>query len=358
MRGERKTIGILLLNLGGPDSLQAVRPFLFNIFSDREIIRLGPPFLQRPIAWLMSRLRSRKTEEMYRRIGGKSPILGITTAQAKALEKALNERHGETETRGNGATEKGIQGESEIQNFVASPSHRVSASSFKVYVGMRYWRPFIEDTMAQMYYDGIRTVLALSLYPHYSLATTGSAERRFKAVIRQYPIESFCVSSWYNHPIYVEALVESIKEGLTSFRDTDAEVLFSAHSLPLNIIESGDPYVSHIAATIEEVAKRTNVPWHLAYQSKSGPVRWLEPSTEDKIRELAEKGVRNLLVVPISFVSDHIETLYEIDILYKNFAERLGMTLVRAESLNTRPLFIKALDDIVRKSVKELGWAG
>ena len=341
-RTER-TIGILLLNLGGPDSLQAVRPFLYNLFSDRKIIKLGPPFLQKPMAWLISSLRSGKTKAMYRLIGGKSPILDITKAQADALEKALNTSH---------------------------PTPHASRA-FKVYIGMRYWRPFIEDTVRQMRDEGIRSVLAVSLYPHYSLATTGSAMERFQEVIRECPMESSSISSWYNHPLYVAAVADVIKKGLASFTPSltlppqrgregwgGVHVLFSAHSLPVRIVKAGDPYVSHIKATIHEVVKKTGSRWHLSYQSKSGPVKWLEPSTEEKIKELAEDGVKNLLVVPISFVSDHIETLYEIDILYKRLAEAVGMKLIRAESLNTNPLFIEALKEMVMKRTRELGWTG
>jgi ferrochelatase len=266
---------------------------------------------------------------MYRLIGGKSPILDITKAQADALEKALN----------------------------ASRCTLHASHSFKVYVGMRYWHPFIHHTVNQMCDEGIKSVLAISLYPHYSLATTGSALETFQEVIRKYPMESSAISSWYDHPLYVEALVESIRKGLESFGDT-AEVLFSAHSLPVSIVEAGDPYVSHIKATIEEVVKRTGCRWHLSYQSKSGPVKWLEPSTEDKIKELASSGVKNLLVVPISFVSDHIETLYEIDILYKHLAETIGTRLIRAESLNANPLFIEALKEMVMTRTRELGWTG
>jgi ferrochelatase len=335
-----KIIGVILLNLGGPDSLRAVRPFLYNLFSDRKIIRLGPAVLQRPLAWLISGLRSKKTGRMYRLIGGKSPILDITEAQADALEKALN-------------------------------SSGDMPCAFRVYMGMRYWRPFIEDTVRQMYKDGARQVLAISLYPHYSIATTGSAMDKFKEAITKYPVESSAISWWYDHPLYIEALSESIRKGLQSFSPSlsgtpqprgdgqrDAEVLFSAHSLPMSIVESGDPYVSHIRGTIDEVAKRMNLRWHLSYQSKSGPVKWLGPSTGEKMEELAGKGVKNVLVVPISFVSDHIETLYEIDILYRGLAGTLGMKLVRAESLNTNPLFISALKDMVMKKIEELGWTG
>lgn len=317
-------IGILLLNLGGPDSLQAVRPFLYNLFSDRKIIRLGPAFLQKPLAWLISTLRSKKTEGMYRLIGNKSPILDITRAQAQALEDELN------------SSALSIQG----------------SVKFKVYVGMRYWHPLIEDTVSLMYNDGIRNSLAVSLYPHYSLATSGSAISRLNDIAKEYEIKFSFVSSWFDHPGYIDALAAAIKKGLEAF-SSKPEILFSAHSLPLSIVETGDPYVEHITGTINAVMKKINLKWHLAYQSRSGPVRWLSPSIDEKIRELANMGVKNLLVVPVSFVSDHIETLYEIDILYKGLAKGLGMRLERTESLNTNPLFIKALGDIVIKNLKD-----
>lgn len=284
---------------------------------------------------------------MYRLIGGKSPLLDITRAQADALERALNEvadtpPPSPLTLRGDkgGVTEAGA-----------------GRFDFRVYIGMRYWRPFIEDTVRRMRDEGIRSTLAISLYPHYSVATTGSAMERFQEVIREYPMESSSISSWYDHPLYVASLAESIKKGLELFGD-GAEVLFSAHGLPMSIVEAGDPYVSHIKATIEEVVKKTGGRWHLSYQSRSGPVKWLEPSTEEKIKELAGEGVKNLLVVPISFVSDHIETLYEIDILYKRLAETVGMKLLRAESLNTNPLFIGALKEMVMTKTRELGWTG
>jgi ferrochelatase len=327
--------GVILLNLGGPDSLSAVKPFLFNLFSDRQIIRLGPSFLQKPLAWLISTIRSKKTEQYYKLIGGKSPILDITRAQAKALEDSLNS-------------------ELKTQN---------SKLSFKVYIGMRYWHPLIEDIIPEIHKDGIRKLIALSLYPQYSVTTSGSSISKLKEVIADYQIETTYISSWHDHPLYIEALVDVIKKGLDSFTPSltlppqgggmgreEVHVLFSAHSLPKKIIDEGDPYVKHTLETIKEIAEQIPVKWHLSYQSKSGPVKWLEPSTEEKLKELAGQGIKNILVVPISFVSDHIETLYEIDILYKDIAETLGMHLKRADSLNTHPKFVEALKDIVIKS--------
>jgi ferrochelatase len=325
---DRETIGIILLNLGGPDSLQAVRPFLFNLFSDRYIIQLGPPFLQKPIAWLIAKGWSKKTEKTYSLIGGKSPILDITRAQADALERALN-----------------------LSNNSLS-----SSFSFKVYIGMRYWRPFIDEVIPVIYEDGIQKLIALSLYPHYSVATSGSSIAKFNEVVAGYPIDTHCISSWFNHPLYINALVDVIKRGMESFQLQDIHILFSAHSLPQKIIEEGDPYVDHVMGTIQEITRQIPVPWHLSYQSKSGPVKWLEPSTEDTLRRFAREGVKNVLVVPISFVSDHIETLYEIDMLYKNFAENLGIRLSRVDSLNTHRYFVDALKDMVGAGIREKGW--
>ncbi len=332
-----ETIGVILLNLGGPDSIQAVKPFLYNLFSDRQIIRLGPPFMQKPLAWLISELRSRKTEKYYSLIGGKSPIVEITAAQAKALERELN------------------------SSGVPDPSSPV----FRAYTGMRYWHPLIEEVIPRMHGEGIKKIIGLGLYPHYSVATSGSSFSKFGEVVSRYQIDTVRIESWFNNPYYIDALVDVIRKGFDSFSPSpltphpssldDVHVLFSAHSLPQKIIDQGDPYVDQIMGTILEILKKIDMKWHLSYQSKSGPVKWLEPSTEEKIRELAKGGVRNLLVVPISFVSDHIETLYEIDILYKDLAESLGVRLRRVESLNTLPLFIKALKDVVLRGLAAKG---
>lgn len=318
-----QTIGIVLLNLGGPDSLQAVKPFLYNLFSDRQIIKLGPGFMQKPLACLISTIRSKKTKKLYQLIGGKSPLFDITKAQAEALEKLLNNK---------------------------------SDISFKVYVGMRYWNPLIQDTIKEINRAGIKKLVVLSLYPQYSIATTGSAYSKTREVLQSYSIEPVCVPPWFQHPGYIDALVDVIKKGLESFSDKNVHILFSAHSLPQKLIDEGDPYVHQLMGTIEAVAEKIKMQWHLGYQSKTGTVKWLSPTTGEKLSELADRGVRNVLVVPISFVSDHIETLYEIDILYKSMAERLGIDLRRTESLNINPMFINALKEIVIKHSKELEW--
>jgi ferrochelatase len=389
---DKDTLGIVLLNLGGPDSLKAVMPFLYNLFSDRQIIQLGPQFLQKPLAWLISTIRSKKTERFYNLIGGKSPIREITTAQAEALEELLNEQSVPPHPPlGKG----GINGEVIPASSQSERRMLNIEPSFKVYVGMRYWHPLIEDVVPIIFNDAIRKIIALSLYPQYSVTTSGSSLSRLKEVAADYPIEIFSISSWFKHPLYIEALVDVIKKGLESFSvETsgnsttytdksplppfangglggitekvdkggfekewgDVHILFSAHSLPYKIVEKGDPYVHQIMGTIEEITKIIPIKWHLSYQSKSGPVKWLEPSTDEKLKELAAEGIKNILVVPISFVSDHIETLYEIDILYKNLADKLGLRLKRVDSLNTHPIFIRALKDIVMQSLVETGW--
>ncbi len=329
---EKETIGVVLLNLGGPDSLQAVRPFLYNLFSDRDIIRLGPAFVQVPAAWLISRLNSKKTEEMYRLIGAKSPILDITKAQADALEKALN---GSVST--------------------------VEGSRFRVFIGMRYWHPYIKDAIRQISEYGIRQLIALSLYPHYSKATTGSTINEFKRQIKDRGLSVRYIDKWYDFPAYTDSLAELISQGVAEFKGNNFHILYSAHGLPESLIRSGDPYLDHIKSTVEKVNRRLSsapyniagVQWHLSFQSKVGSVKWLQPSTEETIVKLALSGCKNLFVVPVSFVSDHIETLYEIDILYRAIARKYGVHLKRCEALNTSEKFIKALKELVMSKIKE-----
>jgi ferrochelatase len=338
-KDNSETIGVVLLNLGGPDSLQAVRPFLYNLFSDRDIIKLGPSLLQKPIAWLLSTLRSKKTAGMYDLIGGKSPILDITTAQAEALEKELNEGSG---IRSAGPDSKG-QG---------------SGVNFKVYIGMRYWHPLMEETAKKIIENGITRLIVLSLYPHYSKATTGSSVADFKKTITGEDLKIQYIEQWPDFPPYIDALAELVAGGISKLEGNEFDLLYSAHSLPKSFIDEGDPYLNHIKTTIEKVNKRlSGEPYNmtglnslLSFQSKTGPVKWLEPSTEETIIMLSKGGCKNLLVVPISFVSDHIETLYEIDILYKELAAKHGINLIRCRALNTSDKFILAMKELVLES--------
>jgi len=315
--------GVILLNLGGPDSLKSVRPFLYNLFSDRDIIRLGPAPLQKPLAFLISLLRSKKSRDSYRLIGGFSPLRTITEAQASSLEERLRP-HGIT-----------------------------------VYTGMRYWHPFIEDTVEEIKRDRITHLIALPLYPHYSIATSGSAIKKLEEVLRGAEIKLKIIKSWPDHPLYIRALKENILKTLNTTEEPEkVHLLFSAHSLPVSFIEKGDPYVDELMKTINTLTSEIKLPWHLSYQSRSGPVKWLSPSTEEKLRELATHSVKEVIVVPVSFVSDHIETLYEIDIYYRDIASGLGIKLYRTESLNTNSLFIDALYNIVINALEDSGWKG
>ncbi len=310
---------ILLLNLGGPDRVESVRPFLYNLFSDRDIIPLGPRPLQRPLAWLISRARAPKTARAYTLIGGGSPILRITTEQAQLLKRALQE--------------EGLDVE--------------------VFVGMRYWHPFIEETLKEVKQRGFEKVLGLSLYPQYSFATTGSTEKAFRKACEEFKLQFRFVSQWFDHPLYIKALVGTIRDGLRGLPLKGTCLLFSAHGLPVSFLTRGDPYKEQIEKTVslvrEELAKEGLLPEvvRISYQSRTGPMKWLEPYTDDVIRACAFRDLKNVLIVPVSFVSDHIETLYEIDILYKDLAQRCGINLKRTRALNTDPLFIEALKDIV-----------
>lgn len=306
--------GVVLLNMGGPDTLDDVRPFLFNLFCDREIIRLGPAFMQKPLAWLIARRRAQKSKANYAKIGGGSPLKSISLRQAEALQQALS-----------------------------------AEGDYIVTVAMRYWYPFADQALEMLLRRGVDQIILLSLYPHYSKATTGSSLHHFRqSLIRLAPnLPLRIISSWPTQPSYILALAENIMEGLQTFGDREVAIIYSAHSLPVSFIREGDPYVDHITATIEAIEKITGRKGRLCYQSRSGPVEWLSPSTQDTLERLAEEGCRNIFMVPISFVSDHIETLYEIDMLFKERAERLGMCLRACNSLNTHPTFIRALRELV-----------
>lgn len=306
--------GVILLNMGGPEKPADVRPFLYNLFSDREIIRLGPFFMQKPLAWLIARKRAPKSIETYKKIGGGSPLTTITIDQAHALEKALRP-HGE----------------------------------FTVVCAMRYWKPDTDSALQQLADRGLRNIIALSLYPHFSCATTGSSIQELKrAISRSKHVFSLSViESWPTQPNYIKTVADNIIDSVKKFSPDKPEVVYSAHSLPVSFIEEGDPYVDNIKASIQHIEKITCLPGKLCFQSRSGPVEWLSPSTPDMLKSLAENGCKNILMVPISFVSDHVETLYEIDMLYRKQAEDLGIRLRSTKSLNCNPRFITGLKELI-----------
>jgi ferrochelatase len=323
--GER--IGVLLFNLGGPETLAEVRPFLYNLFSDPDLIKLPWRALQKPVAWMISTQRYRKSSGYYKKIGGGSPLRKITDLQAEALKGALT-------TAGVDAT---------------------------VYVGMRYWNPLIEDALADIKRDRITRLVLLPLYPQYSISTTKSSMARLNELIGDSPrsdLRISAINNYHDDPAYIAALAATVSGELKLFADQDpsaTHILFSAHSVPVSYIESGDPYLDQTKRTVALVMDVLGAdrPYGLSFQSKVGPVPWLTPATDQAIRGLAKQGVKQLLLVPVSFVSEHIETLYELDILYKGVADEVGLPLYRrAPALNTRPDFIKALADLVIKALE------
>jgi ferrochelatase len=317
-----KRIGVLLFNLGGPETLDDVRPFLFNLFADPDIIRLPWRALQKPLAWLISTQRHKKSRSYYEQIGGGSPLRRITEEQASALETALSSRN-------------------------------INA---RVYVGMRYWNPFIEEALDQIRNDQIDHLVVLPLYPQFSVSTSGSSLNRMYAIAAEtgnrLP-QTSVVCSWEADPNYIEAMAAAAREELSCFPDQDptrTHILFSAHSVPVRYIDEGDPYLDQTKQTVELIMNRLGPhrPHTLSFQSKVGPVEWLSPATNETIPRLASEGVSQLMLVPVSFVSEHSETLYEMDILYRDVAAEAGIAHYRrVPTMNCRTDFIEALATIV-----------
>jgi ferrochelatase len=315
--------GILLLNLGGPDSLAAVRPFLIRLFSDREIIRLpGGPVGQWFIGRMIAMKRTKEVQENYAKIGGSSPIVRWSSLQGEGMVRRLRER-----------------------------GHDVEYA-----LCMRYWNPDTDAALDRLESLGCERLLAFTLYPHYSMATTGSSMAELRRVMarRRTRLPLADIETWYEHPSYLDALAARAQDALAGFpAGARPTLLFSAHGLPKHFIDDGDPYCEHIRVTIDGVlARLPELPWTLGYQSRVGPVKWIGPSTEEVIDRLGREGVKDLLVIPVSFVSDHIETLYEVDMLYGDQARRMGITNYRrTEGLNDFPPFLDALADVVEPAL-------
>ena len=319
----QEKIGVVLLNLGGPDSLEAVEPFLYNLFVDPDIINFPGSFLVRkPLAKLISSKRHPRIQEQYKQIGGKSPLKEFTLGQCRLLEIELNKK------------------------FPA-----------KVYAAMRYWHPFTSEVLDEIEREGIKKVILLPLYPQYSKATTESSVKEWKKQLELRGgiagLEWSLVEHYYDFMPYVDAFVERINEGLAKFspdKRDKVDILFSAHGTPMKLVREGDPYSGHICETVTAVKNRGGWanPHHLCFQSKVGPQKWLTPSTPKVIEELAKKGVKNMLVVPIAFASDHLETLFEVGIEFKHLATEKGVEKFEVtEGLNYSPKFINALAQLV-----------
>lgn len=317
-------LGVVLFQLGGPDSLESIEPFLYNLFCDPDIIDFPLARVARkPLARLISMRRAKHVAQHYAGIGGKSPILENTVRQAAALE-------------------------AELRRYFDA----------RVVIAMRYWHPFTAQAILQVEEFAPEELVLLPLYPQYSRTTTGSSlnewSRQFKPdgwQPRVHVIEQF-----HDDPAYLKSLSENVNRRMGEFADPcDVDVIFSAHSVPTAVIESGDPYQRHIERTVDLVWQHGGWPArrHLCYQSKVGASKWLAPSMHETLLHLAADHRRHLLIVPVSFVSDHVETLHEIDIEHREQARRLGIEDYRmTPGLNDSASFIQALAGLVRRALQ------
>jgi protoporphyrin/coproporphyrin ferrochelatase len=323
MTRTTRRVGVVLFQLGGPDKLEAIEPFLFNLFCDPDIIDF--PFARigrKPLAKLISTTRARTVEHHYATIGGGSPIRQHTERQAQALE---------VEVRSQG----------------------IDARCF---VAMRYWHPFTREAIVQLQRAACEEVVLLPMYPQYSSTTTGSSlnewQRLFKDDLPVHYVEPF-----YRNTTYLDAVIEKVNEALARFPvPNQPEILFSAHSVPVSVIEKGDPYQQQIEETVALLMERGgwSNPHRLCYQSKVGASRWLQPSLRKTLEKLAAQKTRDVCVVPVAFVSDHVETLGEIDHEAREQALRLGLRQFEMSAgLNDSPRFTRALSQIVQQAMNQ-----
>ena len=318
---QKKKLAVVLFQLGGPDSLASVEPFLYNLFCDPDIIPIPlGKLLRKPLARYISRKRAKVVGEHYRAIGGRSPLGLLTERQARSLEAALRP---------------------EYNPFVT--------------VAMRYWHPLTEEAVVRVSAAAPEELVLLPLYPHYSFATTLSSLKEWQRCSFNGRPPARIIESFYDHPLYIQALVERINLTFEQFdHPSRVHILFSAHGLPMSLVEKGDPYPRHIEATIQAVLKLGAWPnaHTLCYQSRVGPQKWLQPSLLNTIEKLGREKITALLVIPLSFVTEHIETLYEINIETREVAARAGITTFRMmPAVGDSPTFIACLADLVRRAL-------
>jgi protoporphyrin/coproporphyrin ferrochelatase len=308
---------VLMMAYGGPNSLEDVEPYLLDVRGGRAT----PHELVEEV------------RERYALIGGRSPLLEITRAQAAALEAQLN-------------------------------AQAAVGDHYKVYVGMRHWDPYIREAVEEIIRDGHRRIVALCMAPYYSKMSIGAYAEKLRLALEEQQakdeslgeLDVRMVQAWYSHPRYIQSLAEKVQAGLDTFSPAEREnvrVLFTAHSLPVAVVNQGDPYADHFQQTaclVAEAAGLAEGRWQTGYQSAgASSVPWLGPSMEDILPEMARAGIRSVLMAPIGFVSDHVEILYDVDILAQEIAQREGIHLERTESVNTSPAFIQALAEIVEQ---------
>ncbi len=308
-----ETIGVLIMAYGGPNNMDEVRPYLLDV-------RGGRPTSEEIF---------HEVEERYRQIGGRSPILERTQDQAGAIQAALQEKAGDGQVE------------------------------FKAYVGMRHWTPYIRQALAQMAADGIQHAVGLVMAPHYSSMSIAVYFKKVEDVGS--PVDVSPIRSWHLLPGYLEALANRVRDGLEKFspaeRD-DTVIIFSAHSLPQRILSQGDPYRDQLLATVEGVMTLLGPHHHeFAFQSAAMTSEpWLGPDGGQVMHRLAGEGVRNILLAPIGFVVEHVEILYDIDIVYRQLARDLGVHLERIELVNTAPEMIDGLADLALQQARMREW--
>lgn len=329
VKDPREPVALLLLNTGGPDSLEAVRPFLVNFFSDPMVISLPIGFgLQALVGRLIAWSRAKTSRGYYQAIGGRSPIGPLTEEQGRAVAEELARRSG---------------------------------GRFVPFNAFRYTRPFIHDALEAAKAQGIRRVVGLSMFPQYCRATTGSCLYVLRQLTGESPdVDVSFVDRFARNGGYLDALAECVREGLGTFDPDlrkDVHVVFSAHGVPQSLVAEGDPYQEEIEATVAGLRERLPEigAFTLAYQSRATSAEWLRPYTDEVLGRLGAAKTRAVLVVPVSFVSDHVETLYEVDVYFAKLAREAGIaTMRRSPSLNARPSFVRALADIVERHLAEV----
>ncbi|MFQ6617035.1 MAG: ferrochelatase [Fidelibacterota bacterium] len=311
--------GVVLANLGGPTTLEEVRPFLKNLFADPDIFRL--PFGragQAAFSTLISTFRSPKSKKYYSAIGGGSPIHDNTLSQAGKLQKVL------------------------------SPE-----GEFRVFVAQRYWHPLFEEVVPKIRHEGCENIVLIPLFPHYSTTTTLSVINEWNRTAPDLP-EPRVIQRFYQKEGFLSACAQNIEAMVGPFPVTPY-ILFSAHAIPLSRVRDGDPYQREVTENVELIMDRVGrkYPYSLCYQSKVGPIKWLSPSFETAIDSLVEKDVRHVLVFPVSFVSEHVETLYELDIQKKEYALDRGIVQYeRAFTVQDSDDFIQTLKELVLESLR------
>lgn len=312
----KKKLAVILTNLGGPDCLQNVRPFLYNLFSDPAIIALPSPIRQ-ILAWFIARKRTQKAQGIYKKIGGKSPLLSNTQSQQKELQKLLT---------------------------MLLPNWNI-----KVFIAMRYWHPLINQTITEVEKWGADLVVHLPLYPQFSTTTTASNQDLFEKLTPQ--LKTLSQGCYFSETGFIQAYQDLIQKQLDQIGNIPVRLLFSAHGIPQKLIDQGDPYQWQVEQSTQAVMANFDQDYRICYQSRVGPLKWLGPSLDEELIKAAEDKM-GVMIIPISFVSEHSETLVELDMDFKERSQELGISrYCRVATVGTHPNFIQGLANLVVERV-------